>query len=127
MQLKVEIVQHIQKLLALVGQTKLDYNINSYVHTPKTSMTYIYYSVICEDYEADAYDIWGAVTSMDETSLPTAIQHLSKARAIYNLLGVRHKSEDTNYRISVLSGRVRTGSTTAPTSATPLGIKTFKV
>jgi hypothetical protein len=78
LQLRVEIVQHVQKLLTLVAQTKTEYNINSWIHKPKTSMEYIYYSVICEDYEADVYDIWGAVTSMDENALPIAIQHLSK-------------------------------------------------
>jgi hypothetical protein len=53
LQLRVEIVQHVQKLLALVAQTKAEYNIHSWIHKPKTSMEYIYYSVICEDYEAD--------------------------------------------------------------------------
>jgi hypothetical protein len=46
---------------------------------------------------------------MDENALPIAIQHLSKARAIYNLLGVKHKSEDANYRISLLTERIRNG------------------
>jgi hypothetical protein len=46
---------------------------------------------------------------MDEHALPIAIQHLSKARAIYNLLGVKHKSDDTNYRISLLTERIRNG------------------
>jgi hypothetical protein len=80
-------------------------------------MEYIYYSVICEDYEADVYDIWGAVTSMDENALPIAIQHLSKARAIYNLLGVKHKSEDANYRMSLLTERIRNGRSNTNTNA----------
>jgi hypothetical protein len=78
----------INQFLNTVKQTKQDLNMNSWVHMPKASEEYLYYRALC-NYEAYAYNILGDMLDSSEEGFKAMMQHFKKARAIYNLVGMK--------------------------------------
>jgi hypothetical protein len=80
----------INQLLDTVTQTKQDLNMNRWVHMPKGSEEYQYYKW-CGIYEAYAHEQLGSLFLRDnsEEGFNAMMQHLKKARAIYNLVDMK--------------------------------------
>jgi hypothetical protein len=90
------------KLLSTIDQTKKDFKMNRWVHMPKASEEYHYYRALC-NYEAYAYKQLGRIFLRDssEEGSKIMLQHIKKARAIYNLVGLKEDAQEMDTIISV--------------------------
>ena len=94
----------VKKLLSMVDQTKKDLKMSSWLHMPPTSDEYQYYKLLCGDFEASGYMNLGVMTSLDQTeaSYKRSITYFQKARAIYNLLGLKDGAKLADIRIAMI-------------------------
>ena len=84
---------------------------NSWVHMPRASDEYQYYKMLSGNYEAFGYVKMGTLSAfLSRTSAisniegcKTAIPHFKKARAIYNLIGMKDKASQMDIKISLAS------------------------
>jgi hypothetical protein len=81
----------INQLLDTVKQTKKDLNMSRWIHMPKSSEEYKYYIILCGEYEAFVYTQLGGLATWDasEEGFKIMITYFKKARAIYNLVGMK--------------------------------------
>ena len=88
----------------MVDQTKKDLKMSSWLHMPPTSDEYQYYKLLCGDFEASGYMNLGVMTSLDQTeaSYKRSITYFQKARAIYNLLGLKDGAKLADIRIAMI-------------------------
>ena len=102
---KVEMTLLLNKMISMVDQTKKVYKMSRWIHMPKYSEEYQYYRVLCGEYEAHAYSHLGAILTSDasEEGFKIMITHYKKARAIYNLVGMKDKASHLDTVISVLT------------------------
>ena len=103
---RIEKSELVNSLLAMVDQTKKDLNMNRWIHMPKASEEYAYYKALCGNYEAFAFESLGGASLFLDSSQEDkmiAIMHLKKARAIYNLVGMKHNAQQIDMIISVLT------------------------
>lgn len=80
------------KLLSTIDQTMEDLSMSRWIHMPKASEEYQYYSALC-NIEAYAYKQLGGMLLWDksEEGVKTMITYFKKARAIYNLFSIKYK------------------------------------
>jgi hypothetical protein len=99
----------INQLLDTVKQTKKDLNMSRWIHMPKASEDYHYYRALCIDYEAYAHQQLGGTFLQDasQEGNKVAIGHLKKARAIYNLFGMKDKVKLMDSQISALNAMLQ--------------------
>jgi hypothetical protein len=90
----------INQLLDTVKQTKQDLNMNSWVHMPKSSEEYQYYTMLCGNYEAYVYKQLGGIARSEE-DFNAMITHYKKARAIYNLVDMKDDAQRIDTLISL--------------------------
>ena len=90
------------KLLSTIDQTKKDLNMSRWIHMPKASEEYHYYRALCNN-EAFVYKQLGGMFLRDssEEGFKIMITYFKKARAIYNLVGIKDNVEDMDTIISV--------------------------
>ena len=108
---KVEMMSIVNNLLSMVAQIKKDVNMNSWVHMPRASGEYQYYKMLSGNYEAFGYVQMGTLLAFfSRTSAisniegyKTAIPHFKKARAIYNLIGMKDEASQMDIKISLAS------------------------
>ena len=96
----------LNNLLSMVDQTKKELKMSRWIHMPKGSEEYEYYKALCGNYEARAYHQLGVLLLMCDTSeegFKIMITHYKKARAIYNLVGMKDKANHLDTVISVLT------------------------
>jgi len=94
----------VEKLLAMVDQTKKCLKMNGWIHMPKTSTEYQYYKMLCGDYEAFGYDVLGKIARLrTEEGINTMITHWKKARAVYNLVGNIDEAEHIDTKIALFT------------------------
>jgi hypothetical protein len=79
---------------------------SGWIHMPKSSGEYLYYTMLCGDYEAFAYGQLGELTlinTVDDCKI--SIKHCKKARAIYNLVGMTDQATvmETKIKIAMLA------------------------
>jgi hypothetical protein len=89
----------IDHLLSIIDRTKKDLKMNSWVHKPKTSEEYQYYKMICGEYEAYAHMQIAMTFNLTEEGQKLAIGHFKKARAIYNIVGMKDMAQQTDIAI----------------------------
>jgi hypothetical protein len=92
----------------MVDQTKKDLNMNRWIHMPKASEEYAYYKALCGNYEACAFESLGGASLFLDSSQEDkmiAIMHLKKARAIYNLVGMKHNAQQIDTLISMYTAK----------------------
>jgi hypothetical protein len=125
---KVEMTFLINQLLDAVKQTKKDYTMNRWVHMPKDSEEYHYYRALCGDYEACAYSSLGALSISDtsEKGFNIMITHYKKARAIYNLIGLKDRSNHLDTMISMFTEIHAANDLDALSTATNSGVGVAK-
>jgi hypothetical protein len=105
--IKVDRTMLINQLLDTVKQTKKDFDMSRWIHMPQHSEEYQYYSMLCGTYEAFAYTQLGGMLSRETSEKRTTkIIHYKKARAIYNLVGMKDNVEDMDTLISVLTAEI---------------------
>ena len=92
------VIPLINNLLSMVNRTKKDLNMSRWIHMPRHSEEYQYYKMMCGTYEAFAYTQLGRMLSGE-----TKIIHYKKARAIYNLVGMKDDVQQMDTLISVLT------------------------
>jgi len=63
--LLMECAMLVKKLLSMVDQTKKDLKMSSWLHMSPTSDDYQYYKLLSVDYEANGYQCFGAIASLD--------------------------------------------------------------
>jgi hypothetical protein len=101
---KTERTMLINNMLSIINQTKKDINMSRWIHMPKGSEEYEYYKALCGNYEAFAYSQLGLSTSdASEEGFKIMITHYKKARAIYNLVDMKDRSNHLDAVISVLT------------------------
>ena len=90
-------------MLDTVNQTKQDLNMNSWVHMPKGSEEYQYYKELRRNYDSYAHEQLGGMLLGDSSDegLKFMMQHLKKARAIYNLVGMKDEVQQMDTFISL--------------------------
>jgi hypothetical protein len=79
---------------------------SGWIHMPKSSGEYQYYSMLCGDYEAFALGQLGRLTWKNtEDDYKISIKHYKKARAIYNLVGMTDQATvmETKIKIAMLA------------------------
>ena len=98
-----DITMLINQLLDTVKQTKKDLNMSGWIHMPKSSEDYHYYRALCIDYEAYVHHqlVGTFLQDASEEGNKVAIGHLKKARAIYNLFGMKDKSWTAKFQRSM--------------------------
>ena len=92
------------RLLSIIDQTKKDLKMSRWIHMPHASEEYKYYKILCGTLEAFAHMQFA--TSLDMGSLDgsddsnkVAVGHLKKARAIYNLFGMKNEAQNIDTAI----------------------------
>jgi hypothetical protein len=108
---KVEMMSIVNNLLSMVAQIKKDLNMNSWVHMPRASGEYQYYKMLSGNYEAFGYVQMGTLLAFFSSTsaisniegYKTAIPHFKKARAIYNLIGMKDEASQMDIKISLAS------------------------
>ena len=109
---KQEIEELIKRMISMIDQTKKDLKMRSWLHMPKTSLSYWYYKELCQ-YEAQGYQMIGLLECItpscsyctwtdDPERVQTGINYLGKARVIYNLLGMEEEAIDIDKSIANL-------------------------
>jgi hypothetical protein len=99
---KQEIEELIKRMISMIDQTKKDLNMRSWLHMPKTSLSYWYYKESCK-YEAQGYQMIGLLECITSSCshytwtdnperVRTGINYLGKAKVIYNLLGMEEEA-----------------------------------
>jgi hypothetical protein len=96
----------INQLLDTVKQTKQDLKMSRWIHMPKTSNEYQYYKLLC-DFEAYAYEKLGEMFLFDNSNegLKFMMQHIKKARAIYNLVDMKDDVSRMDTLISFVTAK----------------------
>jgi len=84
------------RLLSIIDQTKKDLKMSRWIHMPHASEEYKYYKILCGTLEAFAHMQFA--TSLDLTE-DVAVGHLKKARAIYNLFGMKNEAQNIDTAI----------------------------
>ena len=97
-----EAIMIINKLLSMVDHTKEDLKMSGWIHMPKHSGEYQYYTMLCGDFEAFSHGQLGRLTlkcigSQDDYKI--SIKHFKKARAIYNLVGMTDQANVMEFKI----------------------------
>ncbi len=92
----------------MVDQIKKELKIDGWVHMPPTSGENQYYRMLRVDYEAEGYRSLGTILFFDrsEASYKLARGYLVKAQIIYNLLGLKIKSEETGSLLASIIDRL---------------------
>ena len=117
--IKEEMTMLINQLLDTIEQTKKDLNMNRWIHMPKTSEEYQYYTGLggCEAY---AHIMIATTLALTEEGTKVAIGHFKKARAIYNLAGKKDDIQQFNTMISAyIAEKKGTNNGDASTSTRP--------
>jgi len=105
---KTERMMLISNMLSMVNQTKNDLNMSRWIHMPKASEEYKYYKMLCGNYEAYAHLQFATSLDLTEGIYATqedenvAIGHLKKARAIYNLFGMKNEAQHMDATIVLM-------------------------
>ena len=104
----------INKLLSIIDQTKKDLKMSRWINMPRDSEEYKYCKSLCGNYEAYLYEMLGIMLGMasftgdsSEEGIKVAIGHLKKARAIYNLFGMKDKVKLLDSQISALTAMLK--------------------
>jgi hypothetical protein len=112
--IKVETESIVNHLLTMVDQTKKDLKMSGWIHMPKGSEEYEYYSILCGNYEAFAHVHLATMIMLSgdtsEESMKTMITHYKKARALSNLVGATDEAKDLDTLISLHTAEKQTGS-----------------
>lgn len=106
-ELVAELERYSKTLLTMAIQMKEDMKMDQWVHMPKSSREYIFYSMLTGDFEARGYYLLGwTMVHFDESTEGdnTALKHLVKARTLYNLLGYNDDSKGVDQLIYLLKG-----------------------
>jgi hypothetical protein len=115
-----------KKILSMINQTKKDFKMHSWVHMPKDSEEYQYYKLLCVEYEAFAYKSLGGMLISDtsEEGFKIMITHYKKARAIYNLFGMKYSAQmmDTQISLCTAKKQATNDGTSSFTTAVPNSI-----
>jgi hypothetical protein len=93
----------ITSLLSLVDQMKKDLKMSRWIHMPRDSEEYKYYTHLSRDYEAFAYASLGCaslIVDSSEEGIMIAITHWKKARAIFTLVGLENDTKDMDDKIA---------------------------
>jgi hypothetical protein len=92
----------VNRLLTMVDKTKKDLKMSGWIHMPKGSEEYEYYKALCVQYEAFAHTrLGGMLLTEEDKNVP--IGHYKKARAIYNLVGMKHEAKHMDTTILMLT------------------------
>ena len=112
------------KLLSMIDQTKKDLNMSRWIHMPKASEEYHYYRALCIDYEAYAYKQLGKMFWRDssEEGVKIMLQHIKKARAIYNLFGMNDDAQQMDSIISIKAANKQAANDGDASSSTSLEV-----
>jgi len=104
------------KLLSMIDKTKNELNMSRWIHMPQHSDEYQYYRTLCSDFEAFAYNNLGAISTMKGTHIANgfmslcgiqdAMVHFKKARAIFNLVGIKDEAKQMECKISLCTGAI---------------------
>lgn len=103
-ELVAELEMYCKTLLTMAIQTKKDMKMDQWVHMPKSSFEYGFYSMLTGDFEARGYYLLGwKMVHFDESTEGdnTALKHLVKARTLYNLLGYNDDSKGVDHLIDL--------------------------
>ena len=102
-----DVKELIDKLLSIIDQTKKKYKMSRWIHMPKTSNEYQYYKLLC-DFEAYAYEQVAAgvfLRDSSEEGFKAMITHYKKARAVYNLVGMKDSAQRMDTLISFVTAK----------------------
>jgi hypothetical protein len=98
----------INQLLDRIAQMKKELNMSRWIHKPHDSEEYKYYIMLCGTYEAFAHSELGRIVWLDVSeegftgeNEKIMLQHIKKARAIYNLVGMNDNAQRMDTIISV--------------------------
>ena len=73
----------IRNLLSMIDRTKKNLNMSRWIHMPRDSEEYQFYNLLCGE-------VWGVCIRKIGTVIDgQRFEHLKKARAIYNLVGLK--------------------------------------
>ena len=99
---KVERTLIINHLLDTIAQTKKDLNMSGWIHMPKSSEEYHYYTMLCGNYESFAHHELGSMLMSDtsEEGFKVMITHFKKASAICKLVGMKDRADHLDIMIS---------------------------
>jgi hypothetical protein len=90
------------QLLDTIAQMKKDLNMSMWIHMPKSSEEYQYYTTLCGNYEAYAHHQLGSMLMSDtsEEGFKVMITHFKKASAICKLVGMKDLANNFDILIS---------------------------
>jgi hypothetical protein len=94
----------------MIDNMKREYKMSGYLHKPKFSFDYKFYTKLSVDYEAKAHQNLGTMiymdgidrTGVDASSMNSAVAHYKKALIIYKILD-RKEAKDIEQQIAMLS------------------------
>jgi hypothetical protein len=102
-----------ETLLSMIDNMKREYKMSRWLHKPKSSFDYKFYTKLSVDYEAKAYRNLGTMiymdgidrewTEVDASSMNCAVAHYKKALIIYKLLDQKRAEKDIEQQIAMLS------------------------
>ena len=115
--------EELNKLLSTIDQTKKRYKMSRWIHMPKASEEYHYYRALC-NYEAYAYKQLGRIFLRDssEEGSKIMLQHIKKARAIYNLVGMKEDAQEMDTIISIKAANKQAANDGDASSSTSLEV-----
>jgi hypothetical protein len=115
---RTETAMILNNLLSMIDQTKKDLKMSGWIHMPKTTEEYVYYRLMCGNYEAYAHMMIGMNFPFTEEDKNVAIGHFKKARAIYSLLDMKVDAQHMDTTILMLtSNRQATNHQSVVTSS----------
>ena len=102
-----DVEELVDTFMSIIDQTKKKYKMSRWIHMPKTSNEYQYYKLLC-DFEAYAYEQVAAgvfLRDSSEEGFKAMITHYKKARAVYNLVGMKDSAQRMDTLISFVTAK----------------------
>jgi hypothetical protein len=116
---RTETTMLLNNLLSMVNQTKKDLNMSGWIHMSKASEKYVYYRLLCGNYEAFVHHELGSMLMSDtsEEGFKVMITHFKKASAICKLVGMKDLAQHMDTTILMLTSNNQQSASPTVTSS----------